>query len=101
MNKVWYEWHAEAFLPTQHNATASGSPNPASILLPPTPNGTRGFTSPTAPSPMMDAHSSSGYGYGLPGDDSGDISIGDGGGRLKIGQTSLHNPSGRGFSMLG
>ncbi|KAL7415886.1 PRMT5 arginine-N-methyltransferase-domain-containing protein [Mrakia frigida] len=96
--KVWYEWHAEAFLPvTQTNSNNSPSLNGA----PQTPNPHRSGgsnISPPAPSPMMDAHNSGGgFSYAQGDRDSGNgFDLGAGGGRLKIGQTSLHNPYGRG-----
>jgi protein arginine N-methyltransferase 5 len=84
--KVWYEWHAEAFLPL-----------PASAMVQP-PNGTARVASGTSymsapggqPSPMMDAQYS-------PNTQPRSSSIGMAaeGGRLKIGQTALHNPGGR------
>lgn len=85
--KVWYEWYAESFLPTQE------------IRQPSSP-GSYGMTvaiSPmmSAPSPMMDAADMS---FSESTSSSMDIEAGESEvtyGVTKIGQTSLHNPGGR------
>lgn len=71
--KVWYEWAAEAYLPTVPTAQGNGTPGP----------GTPGIN--TATSPTMDAAYS-------PLEQLGQMPAH---GRVKIGQTTLHNAGGR------
>lgn len=110
LRKVWYEWHAEAFLPLPSTHTLSspslgavnsfGHPNPST----PGPRSPQmGFSS-----PMMDAAQLGGGGAGSSLRDGAESLLGGGGGggessmsagRLKIGQSSLTNPQGRSFSI--
>ena len=80
--KVWYEWVAEAYLPTANPSSAGGAgasqPNSSGL----SPNQPR---TPALASPMMDAPYSPAYPAQAA---MGDI------GRIKIGQTSLHNAGG-------
>lgn len=86
--KVWYEWHAESFLPItgKINGLVSPPPNSGSI------HGSRivsnGSNVLSANSPMMDAPISPMPGGAFPGLNNTES-------RVKIGQTSLHNPGGR------
>ena len=104
--KVWYEWSAEAFLPVVHPSAAtrpvSGSMSANGMgngngnnSLAPTPTGsltaaTRNQLVPAA-SPMMDAaYSPTRASFGAV---QGAVE-GGGEGRIKIGQTGLHNVGG-------
>ncbi|EJU04786.1 shk1 kinase-binding protein 1 [Dacryopinax primogenitus] len=87
--KVWYEWYAESFLPAPTPTTSV-----MGYITPQTPNTPRQGSitpvRPPRPSPMLDASPSV----------EGPASFMDLGGggelsRVKIGQTSLHNPGGR------
>lgn len=103
---MWYEWFAEAFLPK--SAIAIPSPGMSSNggasfngLMSPIP-----MSAIPAPSPLLDAPA-----FGLWSVANADRSAtatprlavelstslegGEGDGRIKIGQTTLHNPSGR------
>ena len=94
--KIWYEWCAEAFLPTAPVASAAGAngASGANALSPTIPGMGGRSTSIGAGgalnSPMMDAPFSPGFPI-APG--AGGIDTAPGG-RVKIGQTSLHNPGG-------
>ncbi|CED84658.1 Protein kinase inhibitor [Phaffia rhodozyma] len=91
--KVWYEWHAEAFLPLTSPTALISSPSLATPGMPSTPG--NGVRTPLA-SPMMDAAQLSG-GLFREGTESltGGTDGSRGTGRIKIGQTSLLNPGGR------
>jgi protein arginine N-methyltransferase 5 len=94
--KVWYEWCAEAYLPTSTSTNAIGSSAPGSGVggvwtggsgnEGVSPNGMRGPFGGVGgqPSPLMDAPFSPG------------LVMGQGGeaGRVKISQANLHNPGG-------
>jgi protein arginine N-methyltransferase 5 len=96
-NRIWYEWAAEAYLPVSSapalpSAASNGGLNTpqsmgrASLQTPKSAGGT------SIASPMMDAPYSPGFPNGAQGSSImgalGEI------GRVKIGQTSLHNPGG-------
>jgi protein arginine N-methyltransferase 5 len=85
--KVWYEWAAEAYLPVA--APASSSPG-----MPPNPNPNANTHRPatSSTSPLMDAPFSptNQQGFVLQ-QQQAQSEIG----RVKIGQTDLHNPAGR------
>ena len=96
--RVWYEWSAEAYLPMTPG-TGLERRTSANGLTPQLGRGVSQIGG--APSPMMDApfspglSSASGVGI-LGGGGTGLGNSGQGGdGRVKIGQTSLHNPGGR------
>nr|XP_019049064.1 protein arginine N-methyltransferase 5 [Kwoniella bestiolae CBS 10118]OCF27994.1 protein arginine N-methyltransferase 5 [Kwoniella bestiolae CBS 10118] len=82
--KIWYEWSVESYLSVSQNL-------PTSAGL--TPNGSRHVSSSGAlggqPSPLMDAPFSPGFSSSNSSQNQmGDLN------RIKIGQTSLHNPAG-------
>lgn len=97
--KIWYEWTAEAYLPTAAPAGPSpGIPAHTPGMSPHSAGARAGGVGPNGmTSPMMDAPVSPGF----PGAGAGSW-LGNGpfggpqgeGGRVKIGQTSLHNPGG-------
>ncbi|KDN44206.1 hypothetical protein RSAG8_05679, partial [Rhizoctonia solani AG-8 WAC10335] len=84
--KVWYEWMAESFLP----CVVAGRPT---VVPSPTRSNTLGVSlgNQFLPSPMLDAPS----GWGQARSDSYFSAEGERELRVKIGQTSLHNPAGR------
>jgi protein arginine N-methyltransferase 5 len=103
--KVWYEWHAEAFLPLPssalHNLSSPslGVVNGFGQLGPATP-GPRSPQMGAIASPMMDAAQLSGGSFrdgaeSLMGGRDGLEGGSSQAGRLKIGQSSLMNPQGR------
>ncbi|WVQ85433.1 hypothetical protein IAT38_007598 [Cryptococcus sp. DSM 104549] len=95
--KVWYEWAVESYLPVM--AAAATAPNSAGLTTPGagaqlTPNAQRRVSAASGgqPSPVMDAQFSPGVGFaGLNGVSGGAVAEM---GRVKIGQTTLHNPGG-------
>ncbi|ADV21175.1 protein arginine N-methyltransferase 5 [Cryptococcus gattii E566] len=83
--KVWYEWAVESYLPVVQSVSSA----PGAVTVPGSRNVSSASGSGTGfggqPSPLMDAPFSPGMGHiGLPG----------GLGRVKIGQSTLHNPGG-------
>lgn len=80
---MWYEWHAESFLTVSGHG--SGAPLARDgVKSPPPLEGSPLSSSVSAPSPLIDA-------VDIP-----TINLrSEGSGRVKIGQTSLHNPGGR------
>ncbi|WVF70794.1 hypothetical protein IAT40_005588 [Kwoniella sp. CBS 6097] len=105
--KIWYEWSVESYLPISLNGGVGvQSPNSAGL----TPNGSRhvsaaGMPGGGQPSPLMDAPFSPGFGSlsanlpgiaGAGGGAGAGVGVGGAGGemRVKIGQSSLHNPAG-------
>ena len=87
--KVWYEWCCEVYLPTgtpsiqSDSTTANGHGNGNGTTTPSTIG--RSASATGQPSPMMDAPFSPGYQQMMiPGSE----------GRIKIAQSTLHNPGG-------
>ncbi|WWC66577.1 uncharacterized protein I206_100480 [Kwoniella pini CBS 10737] len=86
--KIWYEWSVESYLSVSQNV-----PSSAGTL---TPNGSRHVSTSGnglggQPSPLMDAPFSPGFSPNVSNQNGGVIGELN---RIKIGQTSLHNPAG-------
>ncbi|WWC86067.1 uncharacterized protein L201_000938 [Kwoniella dendrophila CBS 6074] len=90
--KIWYEWAVESYLSvTQNNSTQSTSNINGNL----TPNGSRhvSLSGGGQPSPLMDAPFSPGFNPNS--NNQPNQSINTEINRIKIGQTSLHNPGGQ------
>ena len=83
-DKVWYEWCAEAFLPTDDAVAATANSmgrSPSGSGQPSAGGGPAAIASPYADAPFSPIYPTHGNPYAS-------------GGRVKIGQTRLHNPGG-------
>lgn len=89
--RIWYEWAAEAYMPTIGNGFNNGSGNGGNGLSPGLATPTGSLNGRPPPSPMMDATFSPVRNTFL---GSGNGGEGQGSGRIKIGQTGLHNAAG-------
>ncbi len=93
--KVWYEWHCESFLPINSQGQFQAPIAPSAGV-----SGSRQVSAASTaggmpqPSPMMDAPSPMPNSAGL-GGFGGASQGGAAEGRIKIGQTFLHNSGGR------
>jgi protein arginine N-methyltransferase 5 len=90
--QVWYEWYAESFFWVQHPPPPVDSSTPlspaASFLGSPRPY-------PSIPSPLVDAVDTFAFPEKKEKAPAAEVEVPEGIGMVKIGQTSLHNPSGR------